>query len=86
MDSNALIEAAYAGGAQRGRLIRLGTPLGDDALPPFYGNGKRPLSAAAHLARAYGYTHGAGGPGRCGTRLTEGNIDALSAGSGGARR
>jgi type VI secretion system secreted protein VgrG len=39
MDSNALIEAAYAGGAQRGRLIRLDTPLGDDALLPLYAKG-----------------------------------------------
>ena len=39
MGSNALSEAAYAGGSQRGRLIRLDTPLGEDWLLPLYAKG-----------------------------------------------
>ncbi|WP_240324413.1 contractile injection system protein, VgrG/Pvc8 family [Trinickia diaoshuihuensis] len=39
MGLNALFEAAFAGGAQRSRLIRLDTPLGEDWLLPLYAKG-----------------------------------------------
>lgn len=39
MDFNQLFEAAYAGGVQRGRLIRLDTSAGDDILLPLYVKG-----------------------------------------------
>lgn len=47
MGSNTLSEAVYAGGVQRGRLIRLDTPLGEDWLLPLYANG------ASRLGRDY---------------------------------
>lgn len=40
MGSHALSEAAFAGGGQNGRLIRLDTLLGDDWLLPLYAKGR----------------------------------------------
>lgn len=39
MASNKLIDAAYDGGIQRNRLLKLDTPLGDDRLLPLYVKG-----------------------------------------------
>ncbi|MGN6316793.1 phage late control D family protein, partial [Trinickia sp.] len=43
MGSHVLSEAAFAGGGQNGRLIRLDTPLGDDWLLPLYAKGRSRL-------------------------------------------